>query len=82
MSGQVGSVRFSGGSDPLLSPGNGPDPPENLTDPISDLSGVLMLNSSGSLVLLSQNTFVTRSANSTTEAGSPVVELLDSGNLV
>nr|POF24510.1 g-type lectin s-receptor-like serine/threonine-protein kinase [Quercus suber] len=41
-----------------------------------------MLNSSGSLVLLSQNRTVVWSANSTKEAGSPVVELLDSGNLV
>ena len=41
-----------------------------------------MVNSSGSLVLLSQNRTVVWSANSTKEAGSPVVELLDSGNLV
>ena len=41
-----------------------------------------MLNSLGSLVLLSQNRTVVWSANSTKEAWSPVVELLDSGNLV
>ncbi|KAM4103134.1 hypothetical protein ACJW30_06G056500 [Castanea mollissima] len=54
----------------------------NRGNPIRDSSGVLMLNSSGSLVLLSQNRTVVWSANSTKEAGSPVVELLDSGNLV
>nr|XP_023879878.1 S-locus-specific glycoprotein S13-like [Quercus suber] len=54
----------------------------NRLNPISDSSGMLMLNSSSSLVLLSQNTSVTRLANSTKEAGSPVVELLDSRNLV
>ncbi|KAL4619376.1 hypothetical protein ACB092_06G074500 [Castanea dentata] len=54
----------------------------NRLNPISDSSGMLMLNGSGSLVLLSQNTSVTWLANSTKEAGSPVVELLDSGNLV
>ena len=54
----------------------------NRLNPISDSSVMLMLNSSGSLVLLSQNTSVTRLANSTKEAGSLVVELLDSGNLV
>ena len=54
----------------------------NRGTPIGDSSGVLMLNSSGSLVLLSQNRTVVWSANSTKEAGRPVVELLDSGNLV
>ncbi|XP_075668772.1 G-type lectin S-receptor-like serine/threonine-protein kinase At4g27290 [Castanea sativa] len=54
----------------------------NRRSPIRDSSGVLMLNSSGSLVLLSQNKTIAWSANSTKEAGSPVVELLDSGNLV
>ena len=54
----------------------------NRLNPISDSSGMLMLNSSGSLVLLSQNTSVTCLANSTKEAGSLVVELLDSENLV
>ena len=54
----------------------------NRLNPINDSSGMLMVNSSGSLVLLSQNRTVVWSANSTKEAGSPVVELLDSGNLV
>nr|POE96299.1 g-type lectin s-receptor-like serine/threonine-protein kinase [Quercus suber] len=54
----------------------------NRLNPISDSSSVLMLNSSGSLVLLSQNTIVAWLANSTKEARSPVVELLDSVNLV
>ena len=43
---------------------------------------MLMLNSSGSLVLLSQNKTIAWSASSTKEVGSPVFELLDSGNLV
>ncbi|KAL4619441.1 hypothetical protein ACB092_06G079600 [Castanea dentata] len=54
----------------------------NWRNPIRDSSGVLMLNSSGSLVLLSQNKTIAWSASSTKEVGSPVVELLDSGNLV
>ena len=41
-----------------------------------------MVNSSGSLVLLSQNTTVAWVANSTKEAQYPIVELLGSGNLV
>ncbi|XP_023912663.2 receptor-like serine/threonine-protein kinase SD1-8 isoform X2 [Quercus suber] len=54
----------------------------NRLNPIRDSSGVLMVNSSGSLVLLSQNTTVAWLANSTKEAQYPIVELLDSGNLV
>jgi hypothetical protein len=55
----------------------------NRLNPINDSSGVLMLNSSGSLVLLSQNsTTVAWSANSTNQASNPIVQLLDSGNLV
>ncbi|KAK4576515.1 hypothetical protein RGQ29_027178 [Quercus rubra] len=53
----------------------------NWRNPITDSSGVLKLNSSGSL-LLSQNKTIAWLANSIKEAGSPVVELLDSGNLV
>nr|POE63948.1 g-type lectin s-receptor-like serine/threonine-protein kinase [Quercus suber] len=49
---------------------------------ITDSFGVLKLNSSGSLLLLSQNKTIAWLANSTKEAGIPVVELLDSGNLV
>uniref|UniRef100_A0A2N9HYX6 non-specific serine/threonine protein kinase n=1 Tax=Fagus sylvatica TaxID=28930 RepID=A0A2N9HYX6_FAGSY len=55
----------------------------NRLKPINDSSGVLMLNSSGNLVLLSQNsTIVAWSANSTNQASNPIVQLLDSGNLV
>uniref|UniRef100_A0A2N9F9S6 Bulb-type lectin domain-containing protein n=1 Tax=Fagus sylvatica TaxID=28930 RepID=A0A2N9F9S6_FAGSY len=55
----------------------------NRLKPINDSSGVLMLNNSGSLVLLSQNsTIVAWSANSTNQASNPIVQLLDSGNLV
>uniref|UniRef100_A0A2N9FCP0 non-specific serine/threonine protein kinase n=1 Tax=Fagus sylvatica TaxID=28930 RepID=A0A2N9FCP0_FAGSY len=55
----------------------------NRLNPINDSSGVLMVNSSGSLVLLSQNSStVAWSANSTKQALNPIVQLLDSGNLV
>ncbi|KAL4642607.1 hypothetical protein ACB092_02G031900 [Castanea dentata] len=54
----------------------------NRLNPINDSSGMLMVNSSGSLVLLSQNRTVAWSANSTKRARNPIVQLLDSGNLV
>jgi hypothetical protein len=55
----------------------------NRLNPINDSSGVLMVNNSGSLVLLSQNsTIVVWSVNSTKQASNPIVQLLDSGNLV
>ncbi|KAG6689470.1 hypothetical protein I3842_11G177000 [Carya illinoinensis] len=54
----------------------------NRRNPIEDSSGVLMINSTGNLVLLSQNTSVVWLANSTKEASSPILQLLDSGNLV
>ncbi|KAL0017635.1 hypothetical protein SO802_004704 [Lithocarpus litseifolius] len=54
----------------------------NRLNPINDSSGMLMVNSSGNLVLLSQNRTVAWSANSTKKAWNPIVQLLDSGNLV
>ena len=54
----------------------------NRLKPIPDSSGELMVNSAGSLVLLSQNGTVSWSANSIQMASDPTVELLDSGNLV
>ncbi|XP_050240415.1 G-type lectin S-receptor-like serine/threonine-protein kinase At4g27290 isoform X3 [Quercus robur] len=54
----------------------------NRLNPINDSSGMLRVNSSGSLVLLSQNRTVAWSANSTKQALNPIVQLLDSGNLV
>ena len=54
----------------------------NRRNPITDSSGVLKVNSSGSLVLLKQNSTVAWSVNSTKEAGNSKVQLLDSGNLV
>lgn len=55
----------------------------NRVNPIKDLSGVLMINSTGNLVLLSQNTsVVVWSANSTKQALNPIAQLLDTGNLV
>ena len=55
----------------------------NRRNPIKDLSGVLMINNTGNLVLLSQNTTsIVWYANSTKQASNPIVQLLDSGNLV
>ena len=55
----------------------------NRLNPINESSGVLIVNSSGSLFLLSQNsTTVFWSANSTKQASNPILQLLDSGNLV
>ncbi|GLU09092.1 hypothetical protein SLE2022_259680 [Rubroshorea leprosula] len=54
----------------------------NRCSPINDLSGVLMINSTSNLVLLSQNRSVVWASNSKTEAQNPIVQLLDSGNLV
>jgi hypothetical protein len=54
----------------------------NRRHPIKDLSGVLMVNGSGNLVLLDQNRTVVWSANSTKEARNPIAQLLESGNLV
>ncbi|KAL5736147.1 hypothetical protein ACOSP7_030615 [Xanthoceras sorbifolium] len=55
----------------------------NRVNPINDSSGVLMINSTGSPVVVSQSKTVVWSANSTREAKSSVVlQLLNSGNLV
>ena len=54
----------------------------NRLNPIPDSSSVLMINSAGSLVLLSQNKNVSWLANSIKQARNPIVQLLDSGNLV
>ena len=54
----------------------------NWLSPIPNSSGVLMVNSSSSLVLLSQNTTIALSANIIKETRNLIVQLLDSGNLV
>ncbi|GLU09077.1 hypothetical protein SLE2022_259530 [Rubroshorea leprosula] len=54
----------------------------NRCNPINDSSGILMINNTGNLVLLSQNRSVVWASNSKREAQNPVVQLLDSGNLV
>ncbi|GLT46750.1 hypothetical protein SLA2020_204800 [Shorea laevis] len=55
----------------------------NRCNPINDTSGVLMINSTGNLVLLNQSSgSVVWASNSKKEAQDPVVQLLDSGNLV
>ncbi|XP_028807631.1 G-type lectin S-receptor-like serine/threonine-protein kinase At4g27290 isoform X2 [Neltuma alba] len=50
--------------------------------PIKNNSGMLSINTEGRLVLLGQNETVVWSANSTTKAWSPILQLLGSGNLV
>ncbi|XP_030517938.2 G-type lectin S-receptor-like serine/threonine-protein kinase At4g27290 [Rhodamnia argentea] len=54
----------------------------NRNQPIHDSSGTLMVVSTGNLVLLNQNRSVVWSTNSTEQAQTPVLQLLDSGNLV
>ncbi|GKV50580.1 hypothetical protein SLEP1_g57283 [Rubroshorea leprosula] len=54
----------------------------NRCDPINDTSGVLMINSTGNLVLLSQSGSVVWAPNSRNGAQNPVLQLSDSGNLV
>ncbi|RDY03180.1 G-type lectin S-receptor-like serine/threonine-protein kinase, partial [Mucuna pruriens] len=53
----------------------------NRDNPAKDKSNVLMLSKEGNLVLLSQNRSLW-STNATTTVWSPVVQLLDNGNLV
>ncbi|GMY21989.1 G-type lectin S-receptor-like serine/threonine-protein kinase At4g27290 isoform X2 [Fagus crenata] len=54
----------------------------NRNNPIKDLSGVLKINTTGKLVLLSQNSSLVWSANSTKQALNPTLQLLETGNLV
>nr|KYP35754.1 Putative serine/threonine-protein kinase receptor [Cajanus cajan] len=53
----------------------------NRENPINDSSGILTVNSTGNLVL-TQNESLVWYTNSHKQAQNPVVELLDSGNLV
>ncbi|GMN66133.1 hypothetical protein TIFTF001_035199 [Ficus carica] len=54
----------------------------NRCSPINDSSGLLTINNTGNLVLLYQNRSVVWSTNSSKQAKKPIVQLLDSGNLV
>ncbi|XP_024027472.1 G-type lectin S-receptor-like serine/threonine-protein kinase At4g27290 [Morus notabilis] len=54
----------------------------NRCNPINDSSGVLTMNSTGNLVLLYQNKSVVWSTNSSKQAQKPILQLLDSGNLI
>ncbi|PQM42342.1 hypothetical protein Pyn_20686 [Prunus yedoensis var. nudiflora] len=54
----------------------------NRCNPINDSSGILMINSTGHLVLLGQNKSVVWWISSAKHGPSATVELLDSGNLV
>ena len=54
----------------------------NRDHPITDNSSVLSISKEGNLVLLSKNQTLLWSTNSSTEALSPIVQLLDTGNLV
>ncbi|XP_022718013.1 G-type lectin S-receptor-like serine/threonine-protein kinase At4g27290 isoform X2 [Durio zibethinus] len=54
----------------------------NRCNPINDTYAMLLLNRKGNLILLSRSNGVVWSANSTKVARNPIVQLLDSGNLV
>ncbi|PON82240.1 S-locus glycoprotein [Trema orientale] len=56
----------------------------NRCNPIIDMSGLLTLNSSGNLVLLGHNKTVvwSSSSSSSKQAQKPILQLLDTGNLV
>ncbi|RDY03181.1 G-type lectin S-receptor-like serine/threonine-protein kinase, partial [Mucuna pruriens] len=54
----------------------------NRDNPTKDNSSTLVLNKEGTLTLLSQNNSLLWSTNTTTKILSPVVQLLDTGNLV
>ncbi|KAL0001022.1 hypothetical protein SO802_014803 [Lithocarpus litseifolius] len=54
----------------------------NRLNPINDSSGLLKINSTGNLVLMSQNESVVWSIGLQKKARNPVLQLLDSGNLV
>ncbi|CAN4117737.1 unnamed protein product [Withania somnifera] len=54
----------------------------NRNNPLSDSSGVLMLNPNGILVLVNSTNATIWSTNSSTTLKNPVARLLDSGNLV
>jgi hypothetical protein len=55
----------------------------NRRNPINDSSGLLKVDNCSDIVLLSNNTnTVVWSSNSTKKASSPILQLLDSGNLV
>ncbi|XP_060675146.1 G-type lectin S-receptor-like serine/threonine-protein kinase At4g27290 isoform X2 [Ziziphus jujuba] len=54
----------------------------NVHKPINDSSGILMINSSGNAVILSQNTTVVWYTSSSKQAVNPILQLLDSGKLV
>ncbi|XP_015897172.4 G-type lectin S-receptor-like serine/threonine-protein kinase At4g27290 isoform X1 [Ziziphus jujuba] len=54
----------------------------NRCNPIEDSSGLLTINSTGNLVLLGQNRSVVWWTSSPKQAQNPLVQILDSGNLV
>ncbi|XP_061338592.1 G-type lectin S-receptor-like serine/threonine-protein kinase At4g27290 isoform X2 [Gastrolobium bilobum] len=54
----------------------------NRDNPIKDNSSKLIISKEGNLVLLSQNQTLLWSTNSTRKASNPIVQLLDTGNLV
>ncbi|GMY21598.1 G-type lectin S-receptor-like serine/threonine-protein kinase At4g27290 isoform X1, partial [Fagus crenata] len=54
----------------------------NRDSPIDNSYGILMINSTGTLVLLSQNKSIVWSTSSLKQAQTPLLQLLDTGNLV
>ncbi|EEF33494.1 conserved hypothetical protein, partial [Ricinus communis] len=53
----------------------------NRSNPMKNSSGLLMIDKTGNLLLVSENKHVVWSSNLTKEVLNPVVQLLDSGNL-
>ncbi|XP_016702124.1 G-type lectin S-receptor-like serine/threonine-protein kinase At4g27290 [Gossypium hirsutum] len=54
----------------------------NRVNPINDSTGLLKIQSSGRIVLQAQNSTSVWSTNSTARVQNPILQLLDSGNLV
>ncbi|XP_058744441.1 G-type lectin S-receptor-like serine/threonine-protein kinase At4g27290 isoform X1 [Vicia villosa] len=54
----------------------------NRDNPIKDNSSKLIINQQGNLVLLNRNQSLIWSTNTTKKASTPIVQLLDNGNLV
>lgn len=54
----------------------------NRRNPINDSSGILIINGRGNILLVNRSKTVVWSTNSSKHAQNPVLQLLDSGNLV
>ncbi|KAG8365013.1 hypothetical protein BUALT_Bualt18G0058800 [Buddleja alternifolia] len=54
----------------------------NRENPVTDLSGILSINNSGAIVISNRTSHVIWSANSVQKAQNPLLQILESGNLV